>query len=222
MSQQWRRLAGAAAAVALLASTAADVCAVPLTVEELAATCANADGLAHCGRLVEEIQLKRLPGLAVRDGDTLHVNLYPAGRTSFSDARDADRSFSLWDYLDPVNAVVLYVAHGDDASFLLLQRTTGRTFEFPAEPKLSPDRQRLLTADFCPSGCRNELTTWRIDRQGVRKEASWAPSERWADASARWKSADAVVVDYTRAADQSSGSIERRLAEPGWVRIATP
>jgi hypothetical protein len=34
--------------------------------------------------------------------------------------------------MSEINAVVLYVTDGDDASFVLLQRTTGRKIELPA------------------------------------------------------------------------------------------
>lgn len=198
--------------------------AVALTPQEVAAACGDAEGLAHCGRLVEEIQLKRLPGLAAREDDTLQVTLYPAGRTSFTDTRapDGGRAYSLWDYLDPVNIAVIYQTQGDDASFLLLQRVGGRAQEVPAEPKLAPDRQRVLTADFCESRCTNELALWRISRDAVRKEASWKPNERWSDASARWKSPDSIEIEFTRSGDSGARTIERRLDEPGWVRIAQP
>ena len=38
---------------------------------------------AHCGRLIEEKQLKRFAGLATRDGDYLRVSLYPRGEATF-------------------------------------------------------------------------------------------------------------------------------------------
>ncbi len=207
-------LAAAALAFAVRAT------AVALTPEEVAAACKDAEGLAHCGRLVEAIQLKRLPGLASRRGATLDVTLYPSGRTSFTDSDDANgaRAYSLWDYFDPLNAVVLYVARGDAASFLILQRTNGRSFEVPAEPKLAPDRQRVATADFCASQCVNEVALWRIDRQSVRKEASFVPAERWTDASVQWKSPDVVAIEYTRAGETEPRTMERRLADPGWKR----
>ena len=116
----------------------ASVClAVPLTPRELTNACSGADGLAHCGRLVEEIQIKRYPNLAARDGDALNVTLFPTGRTSFMDTSDGSggRSYSLWDYMDAANIVVIYATKGDDATFLLLQRTNGRVFEVPAEPR---------------------------------------------------------------------------------------
>ena len=65
---------------------------------------------------------------------------------------------------------MLYVTEGDDATFLLVQRTTGRKTELPADPKLSPDRPRLVTADFCERRCTNEVALWRVTRDGVRKE----------------------------------------------------
>jgi hypothetical protein len=81
---EFARLAvrGALAALALFAAAAQ---AVPLTPEELAKVCANAEDSSHCGRLVEDVQLKRLPNLAVRDGPTLRVSLYPPGTVTLAD-----------------------------------------------------------------------------------------------------------------------------------------
>jgi len=218
------RTAGIAAAALLVALRVAPTGAVALTPQEIATACDGAEGIAHCGRRVEEVQLKRLPGLATREGDVLRVSLYPDGQTSFTDtvAPNGGRSYALWDYLDRVNMAVIYATQGDDASFVLLQRTTGRTFEVPAEPKLAPDRQRLATADFCTQGCSNAVAVWRITRDAVRKEATWTPPERWSDGSVRWKSADTLEIEYSRPGESASHTIERRLDEPGWGRIAQP
>ncbi len=43
----------------------------------------NVEGPAHCGRLVEAEQLKALPNLAVRDGDTLRVSLFSVRHARF-------------------------------------------------------------------------------------------------------------------------------------------
>ncbi|MDQ6620077.1 MAG: hypothetical protein M3Z31_10340 [Pseudomonadota bacterium] len=200
---------------------AAHVPAAPLSSQEVTTLCAQADGLAHCGRLVEATQLSRNPGLASRDGDTLNVTLYPAGRTAFTDSNDStpERSFSLWDYFDAANIVVIYATRGDDATFLLLQRTNGRVIEVPAEPVLSPDYQRIATADVCEKRCANEVALWRVSRDGVRKEATWSPSERWTDASVRWKSADVVEIDYTGREGSSPRIMQRRIDQNDWKRV---
>ena len=54
----------------------------------------------------------------------------------------AARTFALWDFVSEINAVVLFVTDGGNASFAVLQRTNGRRFDLPAEPKVSPDRAR--------------------------------------------------------------------------------
>jgi len=212
---------GALAVVALLGMAAH---AVPLTVEELTKLCAEADDAAHCGRLVEGLQLQRLPNLAVRDKSTLKVSLYPSGTATFTDteAINGGRSYSLWDFMSEVNAVVLYVMDGDDATFTLLQRTTGRKVELPADPKLSPDRARLVTADFCAGRCSNELALWRVTRDGVRKESTWRPRESWSDAVATWKDAETVNIEYTVAGAQARSRLSRRLADTDWVRAQAP
>jgi len=212
------------AGCALVAIGAAAAHAAPLSQQEVATLCAQAEGPSHCGRLIEEVQLKRLPSLAVRDGANLRVSLYPAGTATFTDteALNGGRSYSLWDYLDPINAVLLYTTDGDAVTFTLLQRSNGRRVELPTEPVLAPDRQRLVTADFCPRRCVNELAVWRVTRDGVHKELAWKPKDAWADAGATWKTAETLVVEYTPAGGGKGGTIERRLTDPGWQRLTAP
>src|SRR5262249_43601281 len=133
-----------------LALASSATLAAPLSAEELATACRGAEGPAHCARRVEELQLKRLPNLAIRDGDVLKVSLYPSGTVDFTDTTTlhGGRTYALWDFLSEINAVVLFATNDGNASFVLLQRSTGRRQELPAEPKLSPDRARIATADF--------------------------------------------------------------------------
>src|SRR6185295_18419580 len=108
---------GCAAAVACLMASGA--IAAPLAPEEISQLCTQTDDTAHCARLVEGVQLKRLPGLAARDGGVLTVSLYPAGTATFTDTESlrGERSYSLWDYLDPINAVLLYTSDVDNVTY---------------------------------------------------------------------------------------------------------
>ena len=166
--------------------------------------------------------MKRLPNLAdARRRDAQGVALSRPARATFTDIERLQRrrSYSLWDFMSEINAVVLYVTDGDDASFTLLQRATGRRSELPADPKLSPDRPRLVTADFCAQRCANELAVWRVTRDGVRKEldvdgrASAGPTR-----CATWKDAERSSIEYTRPAarrDDARDAASRRLADAG-------
>jgi hypothetical protein len=190
--------------------------AAPVSNTELADICAHADDSVQCGRLVEAVQLKRLPNLARRDGNALTVSLYPSGSAVFTDGGDAAdaRSYSLWDYLDGINAVLLYTTVGETTTFTLVQRTTNRRIELPTEPELAPDRQRLVTADICEERCSNEVAIWRVAREGIRKELTWSPGAAWTDASARWKDASTVVFDYV--GPGGPGSVEKKLDDRVW------
>jgi hypothetical protein len=214
-------LARGAAVLALWAGTAA---AEPPSTDEIARICNEAEGPAHCGRLIEAEQLKRLPNLARRDGDTLILRLFPNGETRFQD-RDTitgGRSYALFDYLSPLNAVLLWTTNDDATAFLLVQRTTGRQTPLPAQPAVSPDRARLATADFCAEHCENLLVVWAVDRDGVRRDLAWKPAERWADASVEWKDADTLAIEYTREGESSARKLERRLRDAGWTRAVPP
>jgi len=118
--------------------------------------------------------------------------------------------------------VLLYTTDGDTVTFTLIQRNGGRRIELPNEPVLAPDRQRLVTADFCPTRCVNELAVWRVTRDGVHKELAWKPREAWADAGVQWKSAETLVVEFTPAGNGKAGVVERRLTDPGWQRLTAP
>jgi hypothetical protein len=214
-----------------LRALVATLCFVPLvalaarlTPAEVSDACANADGAAHCGRLIEALQMQRLPGLARREGNVLTIMLYPTGTATFTDVDDATggSSYSLWDSLDPINAVLLYTTANDTTSFTLLQRRTNRRFSLPAEPALSPDRQRLAVADICPKHCSNEIAVWRISADGLRKELVWSPGSEWIDAGVQWKDADTLSFDYSVAGKPGDAKLERKLSDPAWTRPPAP
>jgi hypothetical protein len=213
-----RRIGGIAAAIGVVA-IASSALAVPPTREELAQWCGEAEDMAHCGRLIEQQQLKRLPGLAKREGTSLRVALFPSGTATFTDVENPQQmlAYSLFDSIDAINAVLLFKTDGEKTSFVLLQRAGNRSVELPSEPALSPDRQRLATADFCASRCVNELAVWRVTREGVAKELVWRSTEDWADATPRWKDAETIVVEYTRADDGTPRTLERKLSQGGWL-----
>ncbi|MEO8485646.1 MAG: hypothetical protein ABI585_04840 [Betaproteobacteria bacterium] len=207
-----------AAALALFALAFAAF-AVPPTREELSQWCGEAEDMAHCGRLIEQQQMKRLPGLAKREGVDLRIALFPSGTATFSDVENPVQplSYSLFDSIDAINAVLLFKTDGERTTFVLLQRAGNRWTELPSEPALSPDRQRLATSDFCATRCANELAIWRVTRDGVAKELAWRSPEDWADATPRWKDAETVLVDYVAAADGTPRTLERKLSQGGWL-----
>jgi hypothetical protein len=192
--------------------------AAPPTPERVMELCANVEGPTHCGRKIEAEQLKALPNLAVRSGDTLRISLYPSGTRDFIDAiaTDSEKSYALWDYWSPINAVVLFVASGDIISYAVLQRATGALTALPAEPFLAQDRQRVAVADFCPKQCANELAVWRVTREGLQRELSYKPATAWADVTVAWKDPDTLTIQYTPAAGGEPRTVERKLTAPDW------
>jgi hypothetical protein len=197
--------------------------AVPIPRGELAELCVNAEDQAQCGRRVEARQLTRLARIVERDGDELRVSLAPFGLTVFRDTVSVNgaKSYAVWDYVDDLDMLVLFTTDGDRSGFLLVQRRGGNETRVPSEPVLAPDQRHFVTADFCATGCDNDVAVWRIDPHGVRKESTWAPQAPWSDVSVTWKGADTVVLEYSATTDPQSRTIERRLGDPSW-KIAQP
>jgi len=195
--------------------------AAPPTPAELTKLCADAEDQAHCGRLVEATQLKRLGRIVERNGDELRITLSPGGVTVFRDAVNiiGARTYAVWDYIADLDTVVLFATNGDRTEFWLVQRRGGAETRMPSEPAISPDRKRFATADFCPELCDNEVAIWRIGPEGARKESAWSPADRWTDASVAWKNADTIGVEYEPASGTELRTLERRLNDPSWRRI---
>jgi hypothetical protein len=194
--------------------------AEPIARERMMELCANVEGPAHCARILEAEQLKALPDLAKREGDTLTVRLFPSGTRVLADslAANTERSYALWDYWSPINAVVLFVASGDDVRYAVLQRATGQLTTLPAEPVLAPDRQRIAVADFCSRNCTNEVSVWRVSREGVRRELTFRPPADWSDVTVAWKDAETLVLQYDPAGGGERKSVDRKLAASDWKR----
>ena len=195
--------------------------AAPPTPAELTKLCSNAEDQAHCGRLVEARQLPKLKAVATREGDELKIALLPVGLATFRDAVNiiGARTYAVWDYIEDLEAVVLFATDGDRTEFWIVARRGGGEFRVPSEPVLAPGHRRFATADFCADACDNELAVWRIDDSGVRKELTWKPSETWADAGVTWKGAEALAIEYTVAKASSPRTLERRINDATWTRV---
>jgi hypothetical protein len=215
-----RRLRRASCAFAALAVLPFGARATPLPPAELAALCTNAEGQAHCARLVEARQLRNLSRIVERDGDQLRVSLSPSGLTIFRDSVyiTGAKSYAVWDYLENLDTLVLFTTDGDRSGFLLVQRRGGAEYRLPSEPVLAPDARYFVTADFCPQDCDNQVALWRIQADQARKVATWTPPSRWTDVSVTWKGASTIVLEYALPEDAHSRTVERRLDDPTWKK----
>jgi hypothetical protein len=194
--------------------------AAPLAAADIAALCRNAEDQAHCGRLIEARQIRRVARIVERDGDELRVSLAPTGMTVFRDRIDivGAKSYAVWDYYEDLDTLVLFATDGDRTSFLLVQRRGGDEYRVPSEPVLAPDGRHFATANFCARDCDNEVAVWRIEPQAIRKEASWAPATPWTDVSVAWKGRDTIALEYSLPAEARPRTVDRHLGDPSWKR----
>ncbi len=219
MVRRWAPLAVGCAVAFGMFPDARAVAVTPARITEL---CARAESPAHCGRLIEADQLKKLPNLAIRDGKMLKVLLFPAGSRDFLDVDTPQGSatWSLWDYWSTANIVVLFTTNDDRLGYATLLRRTGQLTALPAEPTLSPDGQRLAIADFCRENCTNEITVWRVAHDGVRRELAWNPDAEWSDVTLHWKSDATLTVEFTPKGEEKARTVDRLLSDGSWRRAA--
>ena len=61
---------------------------------------------------------------------------------------------------------------------------------------------------------------WRVTRDDVRKELAWKPPAPWSDATAAWKDADTLRVEYTVAGETAAAhaGAPARRGRLGWTR----
>jgi hypothetical protein len=206
--------------IAMAAGCMSSALATPPTPARVAELCRDADGPAHCARLIEAEQLRTLPSLAKRDGDTLRVTLFPSGARELVDTETLQgaKTFALWDYWSPVNTVILLTTNLDRTGFALLQRATDRLTPVPAEPILSPDRLRVAVADFCAGSCDNEISVWLIGRDGVRRESAWKPVETWNDVTLTWRDSETLAIEYSRPGQPQPQKMLRSITDAGAQR----
>ena len=127
-------------ALALMAFIVPPLCAAaPPTHAELTKLCTNAEDQAHCGRLVEASRLPALKKFVTREGDELRIALVPAGLTVFRDAINiiGARTYAVWDYVEDVDAIVLFATDGDRTEFWLVHALA----KFPGHVK---NRDQLM------------------------------------------------------------------------------
>lgn len=217
-----RTHAGAAlVAFAIALAVASPAAAAPLSPAEITSLCANAEDQAHCGRLIEGRQMKAVSRFVDRNGDELRIQLSPFGMTVFRDTINISgaETYAVWDYLEDLETVVLFATAGDRTEFWLVERRGGREIRIPSEPVLSPNQQRFVTADFCASGCDNQVVVWRIEPTDVHKELAWTPSAPWTDVSVGWRSQDTLKLEYSLAGQPGSRIVERRLSDASWTKV---
>jgi len=169
-----------------------------LTDQEIAALCRDADGTAHCGKLIEHAVLDRHPGVASRVGGVLRINLARGREIDLADGGKASPGgldYSLWDVLDAPGYAVVWAQEADASRYLLVDREDGHIYKLPGEPMLAPDRSYFACADFCARGCVNELSLWKVEPHGLRRSATYRPAERWVDAGVRWQNRDTLLLD---------------------------
>jgi len=59
---------------------------------------------------------------------------------------------------------------------------------------------------------------WRVTRDDVAKTLAWKPATPWIDATAAWKDAETLRVEYTAEGAAAAATLERRLDAPGWTK----
>ena len=220
MTRACRRRALAGAARAGRARRCAARCsrsAAPLTPErDRRELCAGAEDPAHCGRLIEDAQLKRLPEpRASATATRLRVSLFPSGSATFTrhrSTRQRRATYSLWDYS---TGSTRSCSSRPTATTRASRCCSARPAAGPSCPpsrRSSPDRQRLVDRRFLRQRLRQRgrglARHARRRAQGARVEAGGALVRCRRDVEGR---RDAARSSTRSAGDDKPRTLERRL-----------
>ena len=219
-----RRRTLAALVAALVAIPARSRCRSSL--DEIAAVCAAAPRTGALrapdrGRAAEAPAESR--DARRRDAHGLALSRRERRRSPTPIPRNGERTYSLWDYLErDQRRRALHDRRRRRRRSRCCSARPASATELPTDPTLSPDRQHLVTADFCAEHCTNELAVWRVTRDGVRKDArvdaraSPGPTRR---RRGRMRTPSRSSTRRRGSRRRARSSAPRR---PDWIRVPAP
>jgi hypothetical protein len=125
------------------------------------------------------------------------------------------RTYAVGDYIEDLEAVVLFATDGDRTEFWIVARRGGGELR-SVRARACTRHQRFATADFA----RTHATTSSpcgASWQRRSQELTWRPSRR-ADAGVTWKGARrSHRIPAAKAS--SPRTLERRINDATWTRV---
>ncbi len=204
-----------AAAISWISLTAL---ASPLSQQEIVNLCGDAQDPTHCGRLVEEVQLKRLPNLARRDGDALIVSPLPVGDSYLQGQRRSDR----WTFVQPLGLPRLHQRRRP-----LLDR--GRCDDIHTRATNDERAIRSARRSAPVAGQAAHRHPWMCARrnaptksqygasapESLRKELTWEPGSAVGGRCRDWKDGNTLAIEYNAAGADQGDRRRARAFRPG-------
>jgi len=143
-------------------------------------TIAHAEGPSYAENEVDRI--RKYSNLVTRDKDTLYLHLKNGSKIAIKSETKCDRYetcaiFEFADYIIDKGYYLLTIGLYEGNEWMMVSDETGKKHIVHANPFLSPDRSRFVTASASEAHNINGVFIWRFETDELQSELSYEPKE---------------------------------------------
>lgn len=152
-------------------------------VSELDDICKNIDNSYKCAQAIENYQQKHWGQYFTRKNGQMELALMNGGNIFLKDTDDTPTTapekvllYSFRDYIQSIGYFLIHVQTYEDFSYLMISAKSGKRFDIPAPPHLSPSNARFVAVSAKDYGF-NGIEIWKITLDTLQLEWRYEPKE---------------------------------------------
>jgi hypothetical protein len=206
------------------------VCAVFLLIVAYGCTALKKapDGTAQNKEDQELLRIERFKENVRRDGDTIYIKIESGAYLAFQDAQSCEPpspcDYEFVDYYSDLGFYLIFVGYYEGEDYVMISDKDGKEYSVKDLPRLSPDRERLVSVSACGAFCINGVFVWRIVDGGLVSELFYEPEEYARYSFIKWM--DNKTIELTKEVYSSEQTcpesdfmmvpVALRMEEGGW------
>lgn len=129
----------------------------------------------------ETLRIERFKENVRRDGDTLYLKVESGAYLTLKDPKSCDLylpcDYEFVDYYIDSGFYLIFAGYYEGEDYIMISDKDGKKYSVTDIPRLSPDKERFVSASACEAFCRNGVFIWRIVDGDLVSELSYEPFE---------------------------------------------
>lgn len=176
----------------------------------------------------EMLRIERFKENVRRDGDTLYLKIESGAYLAFKDTQSCEPplpcDYEFIDYYRDLGFYLIFVGYYEGEDYVMISDKDGKEYSVKELPRLSPDKERLVSVSACDAFCVNGVFVWRIADNGLVSELFYEPAEYARYSFIKWM--DDKTIELTKKIysteqlcpkfDFMTVPVALRLEEGGW------